>query len=245
MMPAISPAADCAAKRTKIVATLGPACDTEEVLQAMIRAGLNVVRINFSHQKDANALQRSLARVRAAADAVGVPVAILGDLRGPRIRVGEMTGGAITLATGAEVVVSPQAGILGTPERIGTTFPALAGDVHPGNTLLLDDGNLRLTVREVRADGEILCTVTRGGILSSNRGINLPGQRVSLPSLTEKDFADIDLAIAHGFDFLALSFVQSVEDVRALNAHLRGRGAPIPVIAKIEKKGALDDIAAI
>ncbi len=233
------------AKRTKIVATLGPASDKEEVLRGMIRAGLNVVRINLSHQKSVEALRETLARVRKVADELREPVAILGDLRGPRIRVGEMTGGAITLDIGAEVVLSPQADFVGTPERIGISFPKLAGDVQPGSVLLLDDGNLRLAVRAVRGDGEVVCEVTRGGVLSSNRGINLPGQRVSLPSLTEKDFADIDTAIAEDFDFLALSFVQSADDVRALKAHLQARGADIPIIAKIEKKSALDDIEAI
>ncbi len=233
------------AKRTKIVATLGPASNNEEVLRGMIRAGLNVVRINFSHQKDGAALQETLARVRRVAEELNVPVAILGDLRGPRIRVGEMTGGSIQLEPGSRIALSPKNDFPGTPERIGISFPALAGDVQLGSVLLLDDGNLQLTVREVTAEGEVVCEVVRGGVLSSNRGINLPGQRVSLPSLTEKDFADIELAIAENFDFLALSFVQSADDVRALKAHLQARGADIPVIAKIEKKSALDDIDAI
>lgn len=234
-----------ATKRTRIVATLGPACDDEAVLREMIRAGLDVVRINFSHQKDAAALTARLGRVRAAADAEGRPVAILGDLRGPRIRVGEMSGGAVTLADGAEVTLTAQP-VVGTAERIGITFPALAGDVTPGATLLLDDGNLRLVVLDLPPGGDILCRVERGGPLSSNRGVNLPGRRVSLPSLTEKDLSDVDLAIAHGVDFLALSFVQSADDVRGLKRELAARDAPeLPVIAKVEKKSALDDIHAI
>lgn len=230
-------------KCTKIIATLGPASDNDPVLRGMIAAGMNVVRINFSHQKH-EALVGALERVRRVSGEVGAPVAILGDLRGPRIRVGEMTGGAIMLAAGAEIVLTPERA-LGTPERVSITFPALAGDVEPGALLLLDDGNLVLSVIETRANGEIFCRVTRGGALSSNRGLNLPGRRVSLPSLTDKDYADIDFAIAHDFDFLALSFVQSAEDVRALQKHLAGRGADIPVIAKIENKSSLDDIEAI
>ena len=232
-------------QRTKIIATLGPASDHEHTLRAMIDAGLNVVRINFSHAKH-DALRDSLARVRRAAEAAGVPVAILGDLRGPRIRVGEMAGGFITLASEAEVLFTPEP-CVGTPERVSVTFPRLAGDVEPGALILLDDGNLLLSVLAVRggADGEIVTRVTRGGTLSSNRGLNLPGRRVSLPSLTDKDVADVDFAVAEGFDFLALSFVQSAEDVRGLQTLLAARGADIPVVAKIEKKSALDDIEAI
>ncbi len=232
-------------KRTKIIATLGPACDREEVLRGMIATGMNVARINFSHQKP-ETLPGTVERVRRASDEAGVPVAIMGDLRGPRIRVGEMTGGSITLAAGAEIVLTPEK-VLGTPERIGVSFPQLAGDVQPGGALLLDDGNLLLRVLEVHGgqEGELLARVERGGTLSSNRGINLPGQRVSLPSITDKDEEDIALAVALEFDFLALSFVQSAEDVRDLQRRLEARGANIPVIAKIEKKSALDDIEAI
>ena len=232
-------------QRTKIIATLGPACDRDDTLRAMIDAGLNVVRINFSHARH-DSSRDSLARVRRAAAAAGVPVAILGDLRGPRIRVGEMSGGLITLAAGAEIVLTPEP-CVGTPERVSVTFPRLAGDLEPGALLLLDDGNLLLSVLAVRggADGEVLARVTRGGTLSSNRGINLPGRRVSLPSLTDKDVADVDFAVAEGFDFLALSFVQGADDVRGLQTVLAARGADIPVVAKIEKKSALDDIDAI
>ena len=233
------------AKRTKIIATLGPASDRDDTLRAMIDAGMNVVRINFSHARH-DTLRASLARVRRAADDAGVPVAILGDLRGPRIRVGEMAGGLITLATGTELVLTPEP-CVGTPERVSVTFPRLAGDVEPGAPILLDDGNLLLSVVAVRggADGEIVARVTRGGTLSSNRGLNLPGRRVSLPSLTDKDVADVDFAVAEGFDFLALSFVQGAGDVRGLQELLSARGADIPIVAKIEKKSALDDIEAI
>ena len=232
-------------KRTKIVATLGPASDRDDTLRAMIDAGLNVVRINFSHARH-DALRASVARVRRVSAGAGVPVAILGDLRGPRIRVGEMAGGSILLAAGSDLVLTPEP-CVGTPERVSVTFPRLAGDVEPGALLMLDDGNLLLSVLEVRggAGGEILARVTRGGPLSSNRGLNLPGRRVNLPSITDKDEADVDFAVAEGFDFLALSFVQSAGDVHGLQRLLAARGSDIPVIAKIEKKSALDDIEAI
>lgn len=231
-------------KRTKIIATLGPACDREDTLRAMIDAGMNVVRINFSHQK-AEALRGTVERVRRVSAEAGVPVAILGDLRGPRIRVGEMTGGSVVLLAGAEVVLTPLP-VVGTPTRIGVSFPRLAEDVQPGTPLLLDDGNLRLRVLSADgAAGEVRASVERGGTLSSHRGINLPGQRVSLPSITDKDEADIALAVELEFDFLALSFVQEEADVRDLQRRLAARGADIPVIAKIEKKSALDDIEGI
>ena len=230
-------------KRTKIIATLGPASDDETVLARMIEAGLNVVRINFSHARHESLLE-TVARVRRTAAAAGVHVAILGDLRGPRIRVGEMAGGTIHLETGGTVTLTPEA-VVGTPARIGVSFPALADDVRPGTVLLLDDGNLVLTVRELLPAEEVLCEVKLGGALSSKRGINLPGSRVSLPSLTDKDYEDIAFAIEQNFDFLALSFVQSAEDVRALQSHLAALGADIPVIAKIETQSALDDIETI
>ncbi len=230
-------------KRTKIVATLGPASDNEQTLRDMIRAGLDVVRVNFSHAKP-EATLATIGRVRAAAEALGEPIAILGDLRGPRIRVGDMTDGKIELPTGGSIVLTPDT-LVGTPDRISVSFAGLAKDVQLGGRVLLDDGNLILTVESVTANGEIHCLIARGGILSSRRGINLPGQRVSLPALTEKDYADVEFAVAHGFDFLALSFVQCAADVRLLNDRLREMNADIPVISKIETKAALDDIDAI
>lgn len=230
-------------KRAKIVATLGPASDNEQTLRDMIRAGMDVVRINFSHAQH-EATLATIGRVRAAADAVGHPVALLGDLRGPRIRVGEMTDGKIEIPTGGNITLTSQV-ILGTPTRIGVSFAGLAGDVRTGGKILLDDGNLVLECEKVTEAGEIECIVTRGGILSSRRGINLPGQRVSLPALTEKDMIDVEFAVAHGLDFLALSFVQCAADVKLLKDKLKAMGADIPVIAKVETKAALDDIEAI
>ncbi len=230
-------------KRAKIVATLGPASDNEQVLREMIRAGLDVVRINFSHANPEDTLP-TIGRVRAAADALGVPIALLGDLRGPRIRVGEMRDGHIELPTGGSIVLTPET-VEGTPEKISVSFGGLAGDVRLGERILLDDGNLILTVEKVGKSGEIHCNIARGGTLSSRRGINLPGQRVSLPALTEKDLVDVQFAVAHGLDFLAMSFVQSADDIRLLKEKLKEHRADIPIIAKIETKAALDDIEAI
>lgn len=230
-------------KRTKIVATLGPASSSEAVLRGMILAGLDVVRFNFSHGSGKE-LVPLIRLIRKLSAEMNVPVAILGDLRGPRIRVGDVQGGSVQLEAGQEFLLTPQP-VAGDQHRVSISFPALAQDVQAGATLLLDDGNIALEVEQSSAGGDIRCRVIRGGRLSSRRGINLPGLRVSLPSITGKDYADIDFAIEHQFDFLALSFVQCADDVGQLKTHLAQKGADIPIIAKIERKSALDDIEAI
>lgn len=227
-------------KRTKIVATLGPASNNEAMLRRMILAGMDVARINFSHGK-ADDLLEVVNLVRRLSHEMNVPVAILGDLRGPRIRVGEMKGGAVQLETGQHILLTPRQ-VEGSNERISISFQKLAEDVAVGSLILLDDGDIEIEVEKIRNNGDVRCCVIQGGELSSRRGVNLPGRRVSLPSITKKDFSDIEFAIKQEFDFLALSFVQSVDDVRQLKAYLAAKEAEIPVIAKIERKNALDDI---
>jgi len=230
-------------KRTKIVATLGPASDDEQTLRQMFEAGLDVVRINFSHSSP-DYLEPVIERVKKLRRETGRPVAILGDLRGPRIRVGEMAGGSILLEAGQQIRLTSKP-VIGQPNRISVSYDHLADDVQPNGIILLDDGNITLQVETVKKNGDVLCRVRLGGHLSSRRGINLPGQRVSLPSVTQKDYADIDFAIRHDFDFLALSFVQSAADVRHLNQYLAEKGSDIPVIAKIERRNALEDLDTI
>jgi pyruvate kinase len=227
-------------KRTKIVATLGPASSDEATLRRMILAGLDVVRINFSHGQGEE-MAALVALVRNLSEEMNVPIAILGDLRGPRIRVGEIEGGSVELEQGQKLSLTPQQ-IMGNKDKVSLSFPKLAQDVTPGNIILLDDGNIELKVEQIEPNGDIVCRVLVGGKLSSRRGLNLPGRRLNLPSLTQKDFMDIAFAIQHEFDFLALSFVQSVDDVRLLNAYLASQEADIPVIAKIERQSALNDI---
>jgi pyruvate kinase len=228
------------AKRTKIVATIGPASDSEEMLRRLIDAGMDVVRLNFSH-RSAEQAKPLVARVRKVADELGVFVGILGDLRGPRIRVGEMENGAIQLEPGHKIVLTPNS-VIGTPEKIAVSFRSLANDVAHGTIILLDDGNIELQVLDRLAGGEVLCEVLRGGELKSNKGVNLKNRLISLPSLTTKDYQDLDFAVSQELDFLALSFVQSAADVRFLKQTLAERGASIPVIAKIERQNALEDI---
>src|SRR6202521_3429369 len=227
-------------KRTKIVATIGPASDSEEMLRRLIDSGMDVARLNFSH-RSAEVAKPLVERVRKVADEGGVFVAILGDLRGPRIRVGEMENGSIELSRGKRVVLTSE-NIVGTSARIAVSFKGLHRDVAPGSIVLLDDGNIELQVVEIKATGDVVCDIVRGGELKSNKGVNLKNRLVSLPSLTTKDYLDLDFAVSEELDFLALSFVQSSSDVRFLKQALAERGASIPVIAKIERQNALEDI---
>jgi pyruvate kinase len=222
------------------VATIGPASDSEEMLRRLIDAGMDVARLNFSH-RSAEQAKPLVERIRGVADQMGVFVGILGDLRGPRIRVGEMEGGSIELQRGNKVILTSEK-VIGSPEKFAVSFKGLCRDVIAGSILLLDDGNIELQVIEIRPNGDILCEILRGGELKSNKGVNLKNRLVSLPSLTTKDYVDLDFAVEEQLDFLALSFVQSSSDVRFLKQALAERGVSTPVIAKIERQNALDDI---
>jgi pyruvate kinase len=191
---------------------------------------MDVARLNFSHRTGEQA-KPLVERIRKVADQMGVFIGVLGDLRGPRIRVGEMENGSIEFQRGNKTILTPEP-VTGTPAKIAVSFKGLYRDVAPGSILLLDDGNIELQALEIRSNGE----------LKSNKGVNLKNRLVSLPSLTTKDYVDLDFAVSEELDFLALSFVQSSSDVRFLNQALAERGASIPVIAKIERKNALDDI---
>lgn len=207
------------ARRTKIVAAIGPASDSKGMLRRLMEAGMDVARLNFSH-RSAEQAKPLVERIRKVSHELGVFAAILGDLRGPRIRVGEMQGGAVELVSGGTVTLSPEP-VVGTPHKVGVSFKGLAHNVAQGTVILLDDGNLELQVLEVRPNHEVL----RGGQLHSNKGVNLKHRLLSLPSLTAKDYRDLDFAVSEGLDFLALSFVQSASDVRLLKQALAERGA--------------------
>jgi len=223
--------------RTKIVCTLGPACDAPDVLREMVRAGMDVARINFSHGDHAAHVRR-IAAVRRIAQEEGRVVAILCDLQGPKLRVGEIAGGAVELPEGATVRLTTR-GVPGNADEINLPHPDLVADVQPGQRLLLDDGALELRV-EAKTDTDLVCRVIVGGQLSSHKGVNVPGAALSFSSLTPKDRADALLAIEQQADYLALSFVRRASDVQELRALIASRGARIPIIAKIEKAEALD-----
>jgi pyruvate kinase len=223
--------------RTKIVGTLGPACNTRESISALIEAGLDVARINFSHGTHEQHA-RTIAIVREVSAALGRPVAILGDLQGPRIRIGDLSAPR-ELEVGATVVLVPEdaAG----PDEIPITYDELCHDVSPGNRVLINDGLIELLVTAVN-EPRVTATVVHGGTLSSHKGMNLPGIAVSAPSITEKDKADITFAVSTELDALALSFVRKAEDIESLRALIP---KSILVVAKIEKDIALQNIEEI
>ena len=231
-------------RRTKIVATIGPASANEKTLDRLIGAGATVFRLNFSHgSNDDHA--RTFGMIRAIAQKRGEAVAILQDLSGPKIRTTRVAGPeGIVLETGQTVVISNDENVVGTPERIGTTYEPLPRDVKPGDTILLDDGNLELRV--VSASGhEVSCEIVHGGVLKSNKGMNLPNVSLSIPALTEKDRADLAFGISLGVDFVALSFVRRPEDLREAKDLIRSLGGDAPLIAKIEKREAINNLESI
>jgi pyruvate kinase len=230
-------------KKTRIVATLGPASSRAPLIEGLALAGANVFRINMSHADHAQlaALTRD---IRSTGERLGLPLGIMADLRGPRIRIGTVAEGTIQVSDGQTLVLTP-ADVVGTPARISISYPQLADDVSIGSELLIDDGNIQVIVTALGPDGEVQGRVVRGGTLSSHRGINVPKRRVSLPALTDKDLSDVDAGIANGVDFFALSFVQSADDVRRLTTHIAARGGHQQVIAKIEREPAVTDIEAI
>ncbi len=224
-------------RRTKIVCTLGPASATETTLRDMIRAGMNVARLNFSHgTHESHAALISLLRRVAAEE--GQVVAILQDLQGPRIRVGEMTNEGVQLAQGSRFVLTAEE-VEGTAEKATVRGAPLAQDVRKGDRILLDDGNLELKVERIR-DHEVECEVVLGGLLKSHKGVNVPGRTLSVPSFTDKDRDDVIFGIQQGVDYVAMSFVRSAEDVGQLREVIAERGADIPIMAKIEKHEAID-----
>ena len=230
-------------KRTKVVATIGPASDNEDTLRRMILAGLDVVRVNFSHSTH-DYLKPIIKRIRKLSEEMGIPIPIIGDLRGPRIRVGEIEGGTVDLKAGRQICLTPRRSA-GNHKCVSVSYPDMAKDVQIGSLILLDDGNIEFEVEKIEINGDVWCRVRQGDTLSSHQGINLPGLRVSLPSITQKDYMDIDFAVAQDLDFLALSFVQHADDVGHLKNYLTQKGSDIRVIAKIERQNALDDIETI
>ncbi|MDR0361365.1 MAG: pyruvate kinase [Planctomycetota bacterium] len=230
---------DTAMRYTKIVATVGPASDTPELLSQLIEAGVNVFRLNFSHGTQ-DSHRETIARIREASKLVGKHAAILQDLCGPKIRVGLMENGAVPLAADSEVVVTTDE-ILGTPEKIQTQYQDLPRDVKPGERLLLDDGAMELVVLRVSGD-EIATRVVRGGMLKNNKGMNLPNIRVSAPSVTEKDLSDLRVGLSEGVDFIALSFIRRAEDMDPVRLAMENAYSRARLIAKIEKPEAMDHI---
>jgi pyruvate kinase len=227
-------------RRTKIVATIGPASASPEVLRQLIASGMNAARLNLSHGTHDDHAERAQL-IREAQEEAGRPIAIIGDLQGPKIRVGDLES-PMALERGSEVVV-----VADGKTRNGElpVAPAVIGDVlHPGHEVLIDDGLVRLRVEEVE-DGRARCGVLVGGLVSSHKGVNLPGVPLPIPSLTRKDMDDLEFALELGVDYIALSFVRSAADVHDLKALIEQTGSHAHVIAKIEKAEAIDALEAI
>ncbi len=223
-------------RKTKIVATVGPVSSSPDMIQKLIKAGVDIFRLNFSHGENSQKLEL-IQTIRQVSGKLGIQVGILGDLQGPKIRTGKMAGEGMILIKGQEVVITTD-DVLGGDGIIPTIYRSLPHDVHPGSRILLDDGLLELKV--VALEGErVRCLVVTGGLLKNNKGINLPGVNVSAPCLTEKDLIDLDFALESGVDFVALSFVRTAEDIEEIKQIIAAKGKDTPVVAKIEKPEAL------
>ncbi|MDQ3303991.1 MAG: pyruvate kinase, partial [Actinomycetota bacterium] len=229
-------------RRTKIVATLGPGTSTEEAIGDLVRFGVDVTRLNFSHGEHDGHLKNARL-VRAAADSSGRNVAVMQDLQGPKIRTGEVVGGT-ELVDGNRVIIAP-GDFLGDASRLATPYKQIVQDVEPGHRVLIDDGLLELRVEEV-GDGEIVCAVVTGGPISSHKGLNFPDSSLSISGLTPKDLEDMRFGVEElRPDWVAVSFVRSGDEVREVKERMREFGGNIPVISKIEKHEAIDDIESV
>ncbi|MGY4709035.1 pyruvate kinase [Mycolicibacterium sp. CBM1] len=229
-------------RRGKIVCTLGPATSTDETVKALVDAGMDVARLNFSHG-DYVDHEGAYKRVRKASDSTGRAVGILADLQGPKIRLGRFKDGPTHWANGETVRITVE-DCEGTHDRVSTTYKNLAQDAQPGDRLLIDDGKVALIVEHIDGD-DVVCTVTEGGPVSNNKGLSMPGMNVSVPALSEKDIEDLEFALRLGVDLVALSFVRSPADVELVHEVMDRVGRRVPVIAKLEKPEAIDNLEAI
>jgi pyruvate kinase len=229
-------------RRAKIVCTMGPAVESPEKVRELIAAGMNMARLNLSHGGYPEH-QARLDRVREAAKEAGVPVAILVDLQGPKIRLARFKAGPHDLSRGDIFTITTDE-VEGTKERVGTTYKGLPGDCKPGDRILIDDGKVTVEVVEVKGS-DVVTKVIEPGAVSNNKGINLPGVAVSVPALSEKDMDDLRWGLKAGADFIALSFVRSADDIVDVHRIMDEVGIRIPVIAKIEKPQAVENLQGI
>ncbi len=230
-------------RHAKIVCTIGPASCSPRIIRRLVEAGMDVARLNFSHGTHAEHAQNIVA-LRAAAVEQEKPIAILADLQGPKIRTGPLAGSRpVKLRTGQRFVITT-AKVLGDSTRVSTTFRPLPREVHRGDRVLLSDGLIELRVAQVRGS-EVICEVVNGGALGEHKGINLPGIKLKVPALTPKDREDLAFALKHGANYIAVSFVRRPEDVLLAKSLIRRAGKSIPVIAKLEKPEAIENLDAI
>jgi len=227
-------------KRTKIVATVGPACDNYDAMVELVKAGVNVFRLNFSHGSHEDKA-RIIEIIKKINTSLPFNIAILADLQGPKLRVGEIENNALEINPG-DLLTFTNKKCIGTREKIYVSYPNLHNDVVPGNTIMIDDGKIEVKVKKILPNNDVRVEVVMGGILSSKKGLNLPDTKISLPALTEKDLADLDFIIGQNVDWIALSFVREVKDIIGLKDILKARKSVAKVIAKIEKPEAVANI---
>ena len=230
-------------RHSKIVCTLGPATNSPRMIRRLLEAGMDVARLNFSHGTHETHAQ-SIAMVHAAAAELGKTVGILADLQGPKIRTGVLAGGGTVSLRGGQQFIITTAKILGDSTRVNTTFRPLPREVKSGDRILLSDGLIELRVEKIRGV-EVICRVVNGGVLGEHKGINLPGVKLRVPALTPKDREDLRFALAHNVDFIAASFVRRPEDVLLAKALIRRAKKDTPVIAKLEKPEAIENLEGI
>ncbi len=229
-------------RRTKIVCTIGPASEREEVLRELIKAGMNVARLNFSHG-DHNVHGERIRLIRKLSEELETPIPILQDLQGPKIRVGEIENDKVLLKDNEEIALTPKE-TLGNEKLIFVNYPYLLEDVNIGDRILIDDGLIELKVMDKKED-KLICHIVHGGYLSSRKGVNFPDSTLRVSPLTEKDKRDVLFGIERKIDFIALSFVQRASDILELKEFLELHDARIPVIAKIEKREAVNNFKEI
>jgi len=227
--------------RTKIVATVGPACDTYEKLLELVRAGVNIFRLNFSHGSHENKAE-VINHIRQINKTQPYNIAILGDLQGPKLRVGEIENGALKIEPGDILTFTSKEKVVGTKERIYISYPNLHKDVNVGEKILIDDGKLEVIVTKITPTGDVKVRVTYGGILLPKKGVNLPDTAISLPSMTPKDMEDFEFIVNHELDWVALSFVRKAEDIVNLKKMVSDKKSSVKVMAKIEMPSALADL---
>ncbi|HSJ68127.1 MAG TPA: pyruvate kinase [Anditalea sp.] len=225
--------------KTKILATVGPACNSEDTLTKLVMAGAGVFRLNFSHGNHEGHAE-VIKRIRSINKKLNLNVGILQDLQGPKIRVGEMKDGGVLITSGEKITITNDP-VIGDEKLVSTVYQNLPNDVNEGDRILIDDGNLELVVISTD-ENNVFCTVVHGGILKSKKGINLPSTKVSAPSLTEKDLEDLEFGLANEVDWIALSFVRSAEDIYDLRRRINDAGKACRIVAKIEKPEALECI---
>ena len=228
-------------KRTKIVATVGPACDTYDKLLELVRAGVNVFRLNFSHGTHENKAE-IIEYIRKINKTEPYNIAILGDLQGPKLRVGEIENGALKIEPGDVLTFTSKEKVVGNKDRIYISYPNLHNDVNVGEKILIDDGKLEVVVVDITPSGDVKVQVTYGGMLLPKKGVNLPDTVISLPAMTEKDFIDLEFILKNELDWVALSFVRKAEDIINLKKLVTDSKSSVKVMAKIEMPSALADL---